>query len=253
MKSRSQQQACGEPTSHPTHSSFYEQFLKEQRRQPRIDTNLGLEARTEKGDFAIAVVSNLSLSGCRLECSRKFIDTIQPNINRQESHPPSKVVLTFPLSPSTGTSPVEVSVKCDIVYTRRLTPLSYRAGCKFIKFYSDSERHLQSYLSNVTVDLTSKGRDSEFGEGLSDISRALVIAASMRESMDLSDFEGSNDKVLDLIRVLVYAKEHFLKAQEVLNTEEHGSVDSHVLETELPVRLHSASVTSEELEILLSK
>jgi|GEM_PF-2235873 len=272
MESRSQQQAWGEPKSLLTQSPFDERFLQEQRRQPRVDTNLGLEASTEKGDFAIAVVSNLSLSGCRLECSRKFIDTIQPNINCEELQPPSKVVLTFPLSPSIGAPPVEVSVRCDIVYTKRLTPSSYRAGCKFIEFYGDSERHLRSHLSNVIhklapnrplasqhplgTDLTSKATDVEFSEGLSDIHRALVIAVSMKESKDPAVHQLLDDKVLDLIRVLVYAKEHFLKAQETLNTDEKDpltGLGSGMLDTELPAQLQSTSLTTEELEILLSK
>lgn len=270
MGLKSQQHGCGESGTVLTNTSVDDQLLEELRRQPRVDTNIGLEATGERGDPAIAVVSNLSLSGCRLETSRKFIEAILPNVDRPDEHLPNKVLLTFPLSSSTKGTPIEVTVRCAIVYTRRLSLKSYQVGCKFTEFYGNSEQRLQEYLSTVEPNLAqferlnsliplrmdnpTQGTHPNFCEGLSDIYHALVIALKLKESPNPSEQGDLDNQLHDLIRSLIYAKEHFLKAQEALHGNEQGSViplDNGKLDNQLQGRLHSTSLTDEELKILL--
>lgn len=266
MEFGSQQPVGGKSETVLTNTLSDGQLVEELRRQPRVDTNIGLEATTEEGNSAIAVVSNLSLSGCRLESSRKFIDTILPNINCPEKHPPNKVLLTFPLSSSTEATPNVVTVRCAIVYTKRLSPKSYQVGCQFKEFYGNSRQRLQGYLSTVEPNLAhyehlnsllpyrmnipTQGTHPNFCEGLSDIYQALVIALNIKAS----EQDHLDHRIGDLIKSLIYAKEHFLKAQEALHEKEQDPetlLASSRQEDPLPGRLQSTSLTDEELKYLL--
>jgi len=147
-----QQRSCDKPEKAHTGISFYDYFLEELRRHPKVETNFGAEVTTEWGGSAIAVVSNLSQSGCRLESSRKFIAAILPNINHLEKKLPCKVLVTFLLSPLLTITPKEVSAICSLVFTRRLNQQTYQLGCQFIEFYGNSGQYIQSYLSNAEPD-----------------------------------------------------------------------------------------------------
>ena len=80
-------------------SPLKDYFNTDLRKHPRIETDFGAEVITERGDSAIAVISDLSRSGCRLESTRKFIDTILPNINHLEKRLPVTITVSFLLPP----------------------------------------------------------------------------------------------------------------------------------------------------------
>jgi len=100
------------------------------------------------------------------------------------------------------------------------------------------------------------GSRISFHESLSDVDRALAMMIRLKlyqASLDRADLDR---KILDIIKSLIYAKEHLIDAQEALNADEQDSsapVDCSGLEVRSPGKLANISLTDEELKMLLSK
>ena len=110
-------------------------FLIDLRRQPRFDANLPGEAFSESGEHGPVRITNISLSGLRLEGSRQTVGALFANPNRLTQDTDSHISLQVHFSvPTDSDLLVPVKVHCRTVYTRRASEDTYQVGVKFETF-----------------------------------------------------------------------------------------------------------------------
>lgn len=116
------------------------------RRHTRVDTLILAEVFTENGEATIGLITDISLSGLRLEGGREMLDTLMPNTRRQNQHIPAPVQVHFQL-PSNEALNATAQVLTGAAYTRRLDKDTYHVGMHFIDIQEGAES-LQNYLAN---------------------------------------------------------------------------------------------------------
>ncbi len=84
-----------EPFETPQTDRVESSFLIDLRGQPRFDANFPGEAFAESGEHVYVTITNISLSGLRLDGSRQTVGTLFANLNRRtpdtDSHTSSEV------------------------------------------------------------------------------------------------------------------------------------------------------------------
>jgi hypothetical protein len=119
-------------------------FLVDLRRHPRYDTDLPAEVVAESGERVSATVTNISLSGMRLEGSGQAIGSLFSKRNSLEQPTSTLLHVSFALPDDSGHL-VAVQVQSRVVYTRRDSDDVYQAGMEFIAF-DEGEGALEEYL-----------------------------------------------------------------------------------------------------------
>ncbi len=119
--------------------------LVDLRNKPRYNTQLPGEAISEKGDRAYVLITNISLSGLRLEGSGQRLVSLLPKINQNGPHTPATLTVCFSVpGPFDQTS--DIKVDCRTVYFIREESYSYKIGMKFTAF-DKGEDLLENYIS----------------------------------------------------------------------------------------------------------
>lgn len=128
------------PHSHRVESTF----LIDLRRHPRFDTQIPGEAVAPGGEKVSVVISNISLSGLRLEGSQEMLGTLLADINGPAPRAPASLQISFSL-PGESDQLATVKVQCRTVYTRREKKESYQLGMEFSTF-DEGRGALTEYL-----------------------------------------------------------------------------------------------------------
>jgi len=116
------------------------------RRHSRVDALILAEVFTESGESTIGLITDISLSGLRLEGGREMLDTLMPNCRRINQHIPAPVRVHFEL-PSHETLNATAQVLTGTAYTRRLDKDTYHVGMHFIDIQEGADS-LKNYLAN---------------------------------------------------------------------------------------------------------
>lgn len=120
--------------------------LVDLRNKPRYDTQLPGEAISEKGDRAYVLITNISLSGLRIEGSGQRLVALMPEMNQDGPHTPTTLQVCFSV-PGPHDQASDIRVQCQTVYVIREELYSYKIGMKFIAF-DDGNDVLQKYISS---------------------------------------------------------------------------------------------------------
>ncbi len=107
--------------------------LVDLRKKPRYTTQLPGEAISEKGDRAYVLITNISLSGLRLEGSGQRLVSLLPQINQSGPHTPATLKVCFSV-PGPLDQSSDIKVECQTVYVIREARYSYKIGMKFTAF-----------------------------------------------------------------------------------------------------------------------
>jgi len=118
--------------------------LLDLRSHPRFDTRFPAEAISGNGRKTRATITNLSRSGLRLECTRKMIDDLFPDFNRQAGHTPSPLQVAFVI-PDGSDNHLSVKVQCKSAYIRREKMDSWQIGMAITAIDAGNEA-LTKYL-----------------------------------------------------------------------------------------------------------
>lgn len=122
-------------------------FLIDMRRQPRFDTHLPGQAFAENGEHVYVTITNISLSGLRLEGSGQTVDALLANVDRRTPDTDSHTVLEVHFSVPTDSDHIAtVKAHCKTVYTRRAEEDTYQIGMEFVTFV-EGRAALARYLS----------------------------------------------------------------------------------------------------------
>ena len=122
-------------------------FLIDLRRQPRFDTHFPAEAFAERGEHVYVTISNISLSGLRLEGSRQTVGALLANLNGHTPDTDSHTSLEVHFSVATDSDHLApVKVHCRTAYTRRAVKDTYQIGMEFVTF-EEGRAALAEYLS----------------------------------------------------------------------------------------------------------
>jgi hypothetical protein len=119
------------------------------RKDPRVDTRLPVELFTGAGDHVLAIISNLSRSGLRLEGSRQMVDALVPDDRLQDGHTPVDLLAVFTV-PDATSHPAEIKVRCRSVYTRQASPDCWHIGMRFTAF-NQGRNALDSFLTSKGI------------------------------------------------------------------------------------------------------
>ncbi len=131
------------PQNHRVESSF----LVDLRSHPRFDTDLPGETISESGENMPVSITNISLTGLRLEGSQKTVGALLADIEGRA--PDTESEATFEVSFSVPTDSNElysVKVLCRTVYARPVEEDTYQIGMKFVTF-QEGHKSLVEYLS----------------------------------------------------------------------------------------------------------
>lgn len=122
-------------------------FLIDLRRRSRFDTDFPGEAFAESGEHVYVTITNISLSGLRLNASRQAVDALLANLNRRTPDTDSHTSLEVHFSvPTDSDHLAPVTVHCKTVYTRRAGKDTHQIGAEFVTFEEGREA-LAQYLS----------------------------------------------------------------------------------------------------------
>jgi hypothetical protein len=121
------------------------------RRNPRVDTRFPAELFTVTGVRILAIVSNISRSGLRLEGDRQMAEALFPDLVPLSGHTPVPILVSFSLSNAIA-HPASVRAQCNSVYVRRSSPGCWHIGAQFTTF-EEGRNALDSYLVSRGVRL----------------------------------------------------------------------------------------------------
>ena len=120
--------------------------LVDLRKKPRYDTQLPGEAISEKGDRAYVLITNVSLSGLRVEGSGQHLVSLLPDINQEGPHTSATLQVRFSV-PGPPDQSSDIRVQCQTVYVIREELYSYKIGMKFTTF-DDGNDVFEKYISS---------------------------------------------------------------------------------------------------------
>ncbi|NNG13194.1 MAG: PilZ domain-containing protein [Halobacteria archaeon] len=135
-----------EPLSTPHRRRVESTYLVDLRRHPRFDTRLPARACSASGVGVDAVITNISLSGLRLEGDLQMIQTLLPGLERQDQHAPTPLQLAFVLSDDT-VRPTGVTVRCQTVYARSEGDDNYQIGMMITAFDEGRDAYAEYILT----------------------------------------------------------------------------------------------------------
>ena len=113
-------------------------------KRSRVRYSTRIEARLEAGGLLNkAVITNLSDTGLQLECNRKVLDELMPNIQRPDPRRPIELRVHFRLD----TEPArDLQLDCRMLYVRRLAQDRFLTGGEFIDVSEKLGGELLDYL-----------------------------------------------------------------------------------------------------------
>lgn len=122
-----------EPLSTPHRRRVESTYLVDLRREPRFDTHFPARALAASGAGVDVLVTNISLSGLRLEGDLQMIQALLPGLERLDQHSPVSLQVVFVL-PAPVARPASVTAHCRTVYARSEGEEFYQIGVKISAF-----------------------------------------------------------------------------------------------------------------------
>ena len=120
---------------------------KEDRRSaPRFAVSLKGTIATADDYISAIEVSNISSSGLQFIVAQAELPCIIPNISETNSLTPVKIELNFNLPESKKS----IKISCGIVYIKIISIDQCRMGCRFEKFYRQSDLDLEEFIGHCT-------------------------------------------------------------------------------------------------------
>ena len=120
-------------------------FLIDLRKHPRFGTDFPAEAFAESGEHVDVTITNVSLSGLRLEGRRQTVGALLDDLDRGTSE--SKTSLEVHFSVPTDSDHLDpVKVHCRTVHTRCAEKDTYQIGMKIVTF-EEGHAALDEYLT----------------------------------------------------------------------------------------------------------
>ena len=131
----------------PQNDRVESSFVIDLRRRSRFNTDFPGEAFAESGEHVYVTITNISLSGLRLEGSRQTVDALLANLKRRAPDADSHTSLEVHFSvPTDSDHLAPVKVHCKTVYTRRAEKDTHQIGMEFVTF-DEGRAALAQYLS----------------------------------------------------------------------------------------------------------
>ncbi len=121
-------------------------FLIDLRKHRRFNTLFPGEAFATSGEHLHVTITNVSLSGLRLEGSRQTVDALLANLNGHT--PDTDLHTSFEVRfsvPTTSDHLAPVKVHCSVVQTQRAEKDTFQIGMKFVNF-EEGRAALVDYL-----------------------------------------------------------------------------------------------------------
>jgi hypothetical protein len=119
-------------------------YLIDLRRQPRYDVQVPAEAVTEHGEPVHVFITNISLSGMRLEDGLPMLTALFQETEPLAEHNPTLVQVFFTLPDASGQL-APVKVQCRSVYTRCERENNYQVGLE-IRSFTEGQAAYTAYL-----------------------------------------------------------------------------------------------------------
>jgi hypothetical protein len=119
--------------------------LVDLRRKPRYDTRFPGEATSANDNRAYVTITNLSLSGLRLEAAEQNLATLLPVTSPGGEHHPVTLTVCFAV-PGLTAQPGDIRVRCKTVYAHRGPHGSCQVGVRFTTF-DEGREALSSYIA----------------------------------------------------------------------------------------------------------
>lgn len=120
-------------------------ILVDLRRKPRYDTHLPAEAISLNGEKVLGIITNISLSGLRLEGLYQMVNTLIPDFNYWDKHLPVTFKVNFTI-PESSCHSREVRINCRTVYTKQTSEDMHQIGVQFVAF-EEGGAALADYLT----------------------------------------------------------------------------------------------------------
>lgn len=134
-----------EPLNTPHRRRVESTFLVELRRHPRFDTRFPATVLTASGESVDVQVTNISLSGMRLEGDRHMIESLLPGLERLDRHTPVSLQVSF-VKPGPAGQPVGVRTRCQTVYARAEGEHRYQIGVMITAFDTGRDAYAEYIL-----------------------------------------------------------------------------------------------------------
>jgi len=147
-RSGSKDESSDKPQNDPIDSTV----LLDLRRQPRVATSFRGKAFTDSGEHLHVVITDVSLSGLRLEGSRQVVDALLADGVSGASDTNSHISLAVHFSVPTASDHIPVKVHCKIINARLAGKDTSQIGMKFVTF-EEGRTALIDYLEYRTAPL----------------------------------------------------------------------------------------------------
>lgn len=135
-----------EPLSTPHRRRVESTVLVDLRRHPRFDTHFPARARSVTTAGVDVLITNISLSGLRLEGDLLMIQTLLPGLERLDQHTPTPLQLTFELAENQP-RPSAIRVNCQTVYARSAGDDTYQIGLMITAFDEGRDAYAEYILT----------------------------------------------------------------------------------------------------------
>lgn len=112
------------------------------RREIRISTQIEAQLKTDDKN-GTGLITNLSLSGLQMECDRKMLFDLMPNIQRPDPRQPLRVTVSFRL-PAGDQAMIELV--CQMMYARRVARERFLIGGQIHTISDQDQARLDAFL-----------------------------------------------------------------------------------------------------------
>ena len=145
--SDSQDRVMFEALETPQSDRVESTFVIDLRRHARFDTNFPGETFADNSEHVHVTITNLSLSGLRMEGRRETIGALLGDLNDRSPDTDSHAALEVHFSVPPESDHLDpVKVHCRTIYTRCAGKDTYQIGVKFVTF-EEGRATLAEYLS----------------------------------------------------------------------------------------------------------
>lgn len=120
------------------------------RRHPRIEVDLPVRVTTTQGEVIHTSMFNISPAGLQLGCDPETAVLITKGSESELPGVPTELDVQLSL-PVTGRSPTELTVRCRVAFTRRVSEREFRIGLQFLELDESEAKHLETYIDSLML------------------------------------------------------------------------------------------------------
>lgn len=135
-----------EPLNTPHRQRVESTVLVDLRRHPRFDTRFTARAISVNDEAVDVLITNISLSGLRLEGDLQMIRALLPGLERLDRHTPTPLQLVFEVS-DRAVRAARVKLHCQSVYARSEGEDNYQIGMLITAFDEGRDAYAEYILN----------------------------------------------------------------------------------------------------------